>query len=603
MSNKIKLLPPEVIDQIAAGEVVERPAHLVKELVENSLDAGATQIEVEFAQGGRWIRVEDNGQGMAPEDLKWALSRHATSKIHRSDDLWALQSFGFRGEALSAIAAVSRLQIVSRPPQATQGFQIRSDWGQLSDLMPSGAEVGTRVVVEDLFANVPARLKFLKSEAAEHQQIKNVLKALALAFPQVQFRILQKGKLLHYWPAQKQALDRVQEVLEPSGALFWVEAQDLSIQVRAALSPPHLTAATSRQIWLFAQRRWVQDRSLQAAVMESYRNLLMHGEYPIAAVWVDVDPEDIDVNIHPTKSQVKFRRPQDVFRVVMQSLRRALEKAPWVGEITQASAGLRSLTQESSSRNLQVKEALGTYSARSFSDPEFFRTQYPRRPELKLRESGPASQPSPGAETQSPSASSALGRWASLQVVGQSHLTYIVAQSEKAVVFIDQHAAHERVVFERLMAAWRGQKIDLQRFLVPLVVDMEAALVEALMSQSADLAKLGVLVEQAGPESVAIVEAPSLLEGRGLSEALLNMAREVQDQGGSFAVEKVVADLCATMACHSVIRAGQALGRAQMEQLLREMDEHPLSSFCPHGRPVFVEYPVAELEKDFGRKV
>ena len=647
--RRIQLLPAEVIDQIAAGEVVERPAHLVKELVENSLDAGATEVEVDFAMGGRWISVTDNGFGMGSEELALALSRHATSKIAKSEDLWALESYGFRGEALAAIAAVSRLSLSSRQRGQDRAFQIKSEFGKLTEVMPTGGEVGTKVVIEELFSNLPARLKFLKSEAAEHQQIKNVVKALALAFPQVSFRLLQRGKLLSYWPAKEVILERVQEVFEQQTGLYWLDCEEQGVKVKAAISAPHLTVGSSRQIWLFAQRRWVQDRSLQAAVMEAYRHLLMHGEYPMLALWVEVDAEDIDVNIHPTKSQVKFRRPNEVFRAVMHSLRKTLEQAPWVEELTagrepreqssspnQSSNLGRSQSQspnqspnqssDQSSDQSFVAEAVKQYSqqksysqpptAQSFSAPEFFRTQYKTKvgsDSFKREQKGwgpsPTSsdRPMPSVAvptpTDPPQSAAQVGRWASLQVIGQSHLTYIVAQNERSVVFVDQHAAHERVAFERLMTAWKGKQIDVQRFLVPLILDMDAALVEALLSQAPVLVALGIQVEQAGPESIAVLEAPSLLKEQGLYQALEMMAKEVMEQGGSFAVEKVIGDICATMACHSVIRAGQALSQEQMEDLLRQMDEYPLSSFCPHGRPVFVEYPVAELERDFGRKL
>ncbi len=578
----IQVLPPEVIDQIAAGEVVERPAHLVKELVENSIDAGATAVTVEFSEGGRYVKVIDNGRGISPEQLPKALERFATSKISKSDDLWKLHTFGFRGEALASIAAVSKLNLTSRPPGAEKAHQLLSEYGKKMSVDAVGGSEGTSITIQELFANVPARLKFLKSDAAEGTQIKTTLKALALAHAEIEFRVYEKNELVFFWPSCISRKDRVEQILEIK-PMYVGQAQRENVMAYAVFADPHQVAKTGRSVWLFAQNRWVQDRSMQAAVMEAYRNLLMHGEYPIVVVWLEVDPEYIDVNIHPTKSQVKFHNPSLVFRAVQAAIRETLEKAPWTPEV------------QKGPRDSGLGESMITPQVQSsFAHQDFHVTQFQKKDfSLKIMES-PVS-------TISMEASS--GYWSTLEVLGQANLTYIICQSRDKLVFVDQHAAHERVVFERLMDAWRGSKMEVQEFLFPLVVDLTPDKIEALQNFFPDLEKLGVFLEVLGPITVGVRAAPTLIKESILSSVLDKMAGDVLDLGGSFRMEKVVGDICATMSCHSVVRAGQALSAEQMRSLLSEMDEYPLSSFCPHGRPVSVEYPYIKLERDFGRIV
>ncbi len=670
---EIKVLSPEVVDQIAAGEVVERPAHLVKELVENSIDAGATQLSIDYAEGGRFVKVTDNGKGIAKNELSTALLRFATSKIANSDDLWHLRSFGFRGEALASISSVSRLTLVSRQKDSDTAFQLISEYGKHSEVCPIGGSFGTSILVENLFSNVPARLKFLKTDTGEHAAIRQTLKAIALAHPQIEIRVTENKKLLFFWPAQKTKRERVEQILEVS-PLYIGEGQRENVRAYSVFADPHQVAKTSKNIWIFVQNRWVQDRSIQAAVTESYRNLLMHGEFPIAVVWVETDPESVDVNIHPTKSQVKFADSSLAFRAVAASLREALEKAPWLtkpiiqedrswfGNNSNTSNNLNidhshqdrqlnslqnSATQfqikseiksteqriESAAHDyelkFQVKNEDPTSSSKNrlsieqskeekytqvlkFSDHELERTQFAKKdfqrsPDFRMP------QYSAKSDVQRVSIQDLknvaekreqLGNyWSRLEVIGQANLTYIVCQTADRIVFVDQHAAHERVAFERLMTAWRGGKIDVQEYLFPLNVDLSPEKIEALKTVFKDIAQLGIYLEELGPATVGVKAAPLLIKESILPSILENIAQEIVELGGSFQLEKMIGDICARMACHSVVRAGQALGMDQMKSLLQEMDEFPLSSFCPHGRPVSVDYLMTKLEKDFGRIV
>lgn len=615
--QEIKALDPEVVDQIAAGEVVERPAHMVKELIENSIDANATEIEVEFDHGGRNVRIKDNGDGIQGDQLGLALSRHATSKISTSADIWALHSFGFRGEALASIASVCHLTLISKPSNQEQACQIESQFGKISEVKEVGGEKGTTVFIEELFANVPARLKFLKSDAAEGTQIKNVLKALAMAHPQINFRVRNKAKLLYFWPAQENVQKRVQQILEQE-TMFVGEGECNGLRANVVLASPNVTTGNARQVWLFAQNRWVQDRTMQAAVLDAYRSLLMHGEFPIAVAWVETAAEDIDVNIHPAKSQVKFRNTSDAFRAVSRAARSILEQAPWLEdllphrEVSDQSA-FKNL-EEQKNENFSLKMVIPEPKSRSFSDKAFERTQYSQKsfvaqdkfsPHVsqedlqKLRvDEGDLLKPLGDYQIDEKTA-----HWSKLQVLGQSALTYIVSQSSESLVIIDQHAAHERVMYERLMKNWHQSDFEVQNYLMPLTIELEEDQVEALMAEVQNIERLSLSIDQLGPTSLGVRAAPILLKEKSIIKAISKLAKEIVDKGGSFAIEKNISDVLATLACHSVVRAGQALSQQEMISLLVQMDEFPMSSFCPHGRPVYVEYPFKKLEKDFGRSL
>lgn len=577
----IQVLSSEIINQIAAGEVVERPSHLVKELIENSLDAGSDQITIEISEGGRYIRVQDNGKGILSTDLDKALQRHATSKITKTDDLWNLNTFGFRGEALASAAAVSKMTLKSFEKNEKKSSQIESDFGQLSEIKPSAQSIGTEIKIEDLFENVPARLKFLKSESSESSQIKSVVKALALAQPQVEFKLINNGVLQFFYPKRTHKIERVRDVLEKN-EFFEAKESSSSFKCHMIFSSPHEVAKTSKQIWIFVQNRWVQDRALQAAVMDAYRSLLMHGEYPFVVLWLDCKPDEIDVNIHPTKSQIKFQDSGAAYRIVHSTLRHALEKAPWIVDYkAPAAVGF----SQSPSQNLK------------FFDHSFEQTRF------KNKDFNISTEDITELKVSPVSVNNHIGGgfWSSLQIIGQVNLTYIVCQKEDRMVFVDQHAAHERVVYESLMKDWKADSFEVQNYLFPLTVDLSEDKVEVLLKNTDEMQRLGFEIEQLGPEAIGIKSAPALIKDSCLPVVFDKMALDLLDNGGSFAIEKKISDLFATMACHSVVRAGQSLSVSEMQELLKSMDEFSLSSFCPHGRPVSVEKSFVELEKLFGR--
>ena len=637
----IQTLSTEVINQIAAGEVVERPANLVKELIENSLDAGSSKIEILFSEGGRFVQIKDNGCGIRDSDLPLALSPHSTSKIANVQDIWTIHSYGFRGEALASIAEVSDLTLISRPETQAQAKCLKSKFGKKTAIQQAGSEKGTTVVVQNLFQHTPARLKFLKSEAGETTAIKNIVKAMALSHPQVEFRVRHKNKLLFYWPGVANLQKRAEQIIKLKNN-FYTKTKYKDVYIEACLSAPNETASNRRQMWFFVQGRFVEDLTLYSAVMSAYRGLLMHGEYPILVLSLLCPQQDLDVNVHPAKSKVRFKNPGLVFKAVQTSLRAVLEQGPWLSknpstsQIKPENKELGFVAKEFNKTHFQTKHFSGSptnidsklaypnnmaYSS-SFQKGGALSSPSPQEgskgllsnklrqmnitPSEKTLLENKALQKTETTQKENKSFAGVAKNpnyWSSLAVLSQAHLTYIVAQNREAVVFIDQHAAHERVLYEKLMLSWNQGQGDIQNRLVPLALDMEESLVHSVLSVKKELLKIGIEIECSGPEGLLIHAAPAILKDVALQKALVNLGEEIRSLGGSFAMEKSLSEVCATMACHSAIRAGQALSQSEMKELLIQMDEFPLSSFCPHGRPVFVNYPLTRLEKDFGRKV
>ncbi len=610
----IQILSKEVINQIAAGEVLERPANLVKELVENSLDAGATEIEIDLDIGGKFLKIQDNGSGMSKEDLNLSLNRHSTSKLKDFSDLWSLKTYGFRGEALASAAAVSQMSIVTRQKNAKSALQIKSDFGNQSDVFEIGGDHGTQITIDELFSNVPARLKFLKSDSSEVTQIMKVIKAFALSHPQTTFKVKQKGVLKAFYPKTDSLLSRTLNVLEVT-ELFENTRENTQMKAHAIHSSPNLVAKTSQHIWIFVQKRWIQDRGLQKAILDSYRNLLMHGEYPYAVLHLDCYPQLIDVNIHPAKSQVKFQDPGMAFRMVHGSVRDSLEKAPWLknmfeGAANPASEDRAANIEQAVHNYYQNSVVQGDYSQNAFKSDSagFHHTQFKQKNyDMSSLENYETPQQTyiqqPALAQANLDGVGADPMWGGLQVLGQVNLTYILAQSRHALFLVDQHASHERVNFEKLMKSFKNGQFEVQNYLLPLNLDFEPDKFEAILNLKDSLTKIGIEIEQAGPTTISVNSAPTLVKEKALSEILNKMAEDAYEQGDSYSLEKRISDVFATIACHSSIRAGQSLSNEEMKELLERMDEFPLSSFCPHGRPVFKQLSFRELDRDFGRIV
>lgn len=571
----IRLMSPQVAAKIAAGEVVERPASVVKELVENALDAGATQIEVEVKNGGlQLIRVTDDGAGIPSDELPLAFERHATSKLWELEDLQSILSMGFRGEALPSIASVAQVLCVSRPHDADRAAYIRLEGGHAVEQGFQGAPFGTTVFVRDIFQNVPARLKFLKSASTEGTAVVRTVSHIALAFPDVTFRLIVNGRLMFHSPGNGDVRDALVEAfgLETAQSLVLVETGHWAglIQVSGFVSPASLTRARRDQQAFYVNRRWVQSRMLSHAVDDFYRNVLPRGRYAVAVLYITLPPADVDVNVHPAKAEVRFRRSGEVFS----ALHRALQ-ATW--------------------------SALDpTFSASSGEDP-----QGPTPiPSLRVDEGAPRVQ----SLFDLPTASSrvAPGEPAKaapaliLRPVGQVGVTYIVAEGSDGMYLIDQHAAHERLAFDKLMKANADKAVDVQGLLEPLAVSLNRTQRATLEDAATAMESFGFQWEPFGEGAVLLRGVPTgLRDGEAeqtFVEALDGLAQEegpTKDRGRAIA---------ALVACHSTVRAGQVMTFPEMDSLLRWMTEAGFPRLCPHGRPTMMHLPAAQIDRNFLRR-
>ena len=660
MPPRIHILPPTLIDQIAAGEVVERPASVVKELVENALDAGAGQIQVEVEGGGqRLVRVVDDGGGMGPEEVQLAVQRHATSKIATAEDLFRLQTMGFRGEALAAIAAVSRLAITSRPAEALAGYRFSVELGVPGEGREVGAPRGTTIEVCDLLANQPARLKFLKAEATETAHSSEAVLRLALSYPTVHFRMRSNGRSLLDLPPHATLLERARVALgrKLPAQLHGAAGEESGVRVTACLGAPPEASTTSRASYLLVNRRFVRDRGLLHALVMGYGEILERGRYPLAVVHIEVPSAEVDVNVHPQKVEVRFARPQVVYDAVRHQVSQACARAPWL--LAGAGAIHKPLRVYSLPPTVGVparEREYGGYTSRERADEAlalFARLPspgpMPKERELAFGESAGAGSPAAesfvasgvtGAATlagpghggaaggavpapvaqvapvlptaSSPRAFASAGQgepfFASLVYLGQLHRTYLVCQAPGELVLIDQHAAHERVAFERLRQAHRSRQLRTQRLLFPCMIELEPRLSAVAEAELATLAGLGFEVEAFGGHSFALKAVPeTLAEAAPIEEVLVEMLERLAARSGFGAEEAapggpdVMEHVLATMACHSVVRAGDVLDVARARALLESMDGIDFRAHCPHGRPVLLRMSLGEIERRFGR--
>ncbi len=577
-------LPESIVSKIAAGEIIDRPSQIAKELVENSIDAKANKIHVNFTNGGRDIVVKDDGVGISKSDLSLVLDRYSTSKISSIDDLWNLDSFGFRGEALHSISAVSNLSITSKT--STNGaFNLISRFGKVESMAKSHGDNGTLISVKNLFENLPARLKFLKSNRSESFNLKKTLKALAIINFKTEFKLNQDSELINILNPRKSLYERVKDILKLD-ELYHVKESVNGFDIEICFSSPNNTQKTSQNIWIFAQNRWIQDKSLQMAILESYRTLLMHREFPIVVLNIHCKKDEIDVNVHPTKSRVKFLRQSDIFSAIVKTLRGALLKSPWLDKLA---PNVNKANQVSSTRKFsgdyfdKVNFSKKNYSDRIF-EPSLSNTRVdsPSRVHELISKKEP--------------------RWQTLDIIGQCNCTYIVTQSRDSLILIDQHAAHERVLFEKLNQAFTCGDIKVQNNLIPLKLSMDPDQLLFLNEHSSFLKKMGLDISLS-KNFVEVLSHPVFLNEKGLKAGLECMVSDIGSGGDISSIDKKVSSVFATMACHSAIRAGKILSNLEIKALLSQMDEYSLSSFYPHGRPVFLQYPFNKLEVEFCRTV
>jgi DNA mismatch repair protein MutL len=595
---KIRRLSEGTINRIAAGEVVERPASAIKELVENALDAGARHIDIATSNGGAdLILVEDNGEGMARDDLALAVERHATSKLPHSDggdDLTTIATLGFRGEALPSIGAVARLSIASRTVGG-EAYQIAVDGGVVGATVPVGfrakGQSGTRVEVREIFFATPARLKFLKSARSEDLATLDIVKRLAMSRPDVAFSLTMDGRRVLVLEAENDPFDaRLNRLSRVMGRDFAdntakVEVGRESLAISGYAGLPTYNRANTQMQFLFVNGRPVRDKLLIGAVRGAYADFLARDRHPALALFLECDPAFVDVNVHPAKTEVRFRDSGLVRGLIVSSLKTALAEAGHRASTTVAGAALASFRPQT---NAQYQS--GYAPRRSANDPG--RSYY-----APLLGDGvqPAARIEEPQESGAPDSPLGVAR-------AQLHETYVVAQTEDGIVIVDQHAAHERLVYERMKKSLAEGGVARQPLLIPEVVELDPAEVERIAARAEELAELGLLIERFGPDAVMVREMPAILGKADVKALIRDLADDIAETGKSLSLKERLEEVAGTLACHTSVRAGRRLNAEEMNALLREMERTPHSGQCNHGRPTYVELKLSDIERLFGRR-
>ena len=579
--NNIKKLPDNLINQIAAGEVIERPSSALKELIENSIDAGASKISISLSEGGKTlIEVIDDGMGMNLHDLKMCLERHATSKIN-DGDLMHINSLGFRGEALPSIGSIANLVIESYDKLKDEAWKI-SIINNKKNIEPSLIRFGTKVTITDLFLKVPARLKFMKTNATEIRYCKEVVKHLAMSHPKITFSLTIDSKIIFNWEKSEKAdfegtKNRLYQVMGEdfikSSVSVHIERDGLILAGMVGM--PTLNRNTGREQYLFVNNRPVKDRNLIGALRGAYKGLIEHNRFPVAVLFLDILSQDVDINVHPAKVEVRFKDSGKVRSIIVSGVRKALEKAGLntASEISNALIDKMSFDEQvinDNSNNINLKNINLSPSSRFAEniDSESFNNQrtYP------------------------------LG-----SAIAQAHGTYIISETENGLILIDQHAAHERIVLEKIREGFLNSNIQKQILLIPEVVELSGDHFEVIIKYKDSLIKLGLVIEEFDNNAIIIREHPAILDKVNFSILIKDIAEEIIDFGSEFVLSERLDNICGNMACHSSIRSGRLLLTSEMNALLREMEVTPNSSQCNHGRPTFIKLSVTDIEKLFGR--
>jgi DNA mismatch repair protein MutL len=612
----IRLLPPTLVNQIAAGEVVERPASAVKELVENALDAGATRIDVVLVEGGQaLISVTDDGCGMSADELALAVERHATSKLP-DDDLVHIRHLGFRGEALPSIGSVARLTLTSRPRGADSAWALTVEGGAKAAPVPAAAPPGTRVEVRDLFYATPARLKFLKAPRTELSHATDVMERLAMAHPEVGFTLSDGARPVLKLAAQRgeksaALLSRLAAIIgrdfEANAVKLMAERDGVRLSGWAGL--PTFNKGTNAYQFLFVNGRPVKDRLVVGAVKGAYQDVLSHDRHPVVALFLDLDPEAVDVNVHPAKAEVRFRDSGLVRGLIVSAIRHALAEAGHRASSTLGNAALGALgaaagpARPSSQYQWQPSPrpsfAQVTQAAQAFAPT----SALPGLAEAQAPSALPGLALPPAAPAEAAPAVDGAGLDYPLGAArAQLHDTYIIAETRDGLVIVDQHAAHERLVMERMKAAMAEGSVKTQALLLPEVVDLGEAGAARVADAAEELAALGLVVEAFGPGAVVVRETPAILGDCDVQGLVRDLADDLAEWGEALVLKNRLGDVCATMACHGSVRSGRRLSVPEMNALLRQMEATPLSGQCNHGRPTHVSLRLADVEKLFGRR-
>jgi DNA mismatch repair protein MutL len=592
--GKITRLPDDLANQIAAGEVVERPASVVKELVENAIDAGAHRIVIHTELGGKkQIRVEDDGEGMEPDDARLAIERHATSKIRRADDLVAIRTLGFRGEALPSIASVSHFLVRTRARGQASGTEIRVDGGTIASMAETAAREGTPIEVTDLFYNLPARRKFLKSDAAESAQVSRVTTQLALAYPEVGFALTSAARTVLQCPPATSMRDRLYQLYGDREELLEVRREAAGLRINGFIAALAEQGPVRGPQHVFINRRIVKDRTIAHAIIDAYSVASIKERSPEVHLFIEMPPDAVDVNVHPTKAEVRFRDQSLVHEVV----RRAVMDALGTGGVPQLQ--LRpELPAPASPATMSIP---GILSGGIF--PNRWQPADPQTPYAGAGlQAGPHAdvQAGPQPDVHQGTALRIAGMRPMIPL-GQFRDTFIIAVDDEGVAIIDQHVAHERVLFERVMERLTSGDLDSQRLLIPLVIDLPHGLSDALVTRTAELSRLGYDVEMFGEQSIKVSAVPALMSAEESAQALQALAEDLEGLDRGAVVQVALRRIAATTACHAAVKANAPLTFEKMTHILDELRATAHSTICPHGRPVMLRLTRREIEKNFDR--
>ena len=604
----IRMLPDNIINRIAAGEVIERPAAVVKELVENSLDASATQIDILLRDGGRTqILVTDNGTGMNANEISLAVERHATSKLPK-DDLTLVKTMGFRGEALPSIGAVSRLTITSRPHNE-EAWKLFLEGGKKHILEPASHPYGTQVEVCDLFFATPARLKFLKTERTELEHALDAVQRLAMSNPDVAFTFRDGDRVRFSCNSESDLIGNESALLRRLSHIMGREFSENALDINAEREGvklfgyaglPTLNRNTSRHQYLFVNRRPVRDKLLNGAVRDAYQDFLARQRYPLVALFVSINSEKVDINVHPAKTEVRFRDSGVIRGLIVSALKHALAQAGHRASTTVSDAALGALKPEE--RVKVFDRAQGSFQKnRMFKDQSASMSDF----YSPLSEDIPGLDVAPNAKISTVnsdheeiySVDHPLGA-----ARAQVHETYIVSQSEDGIIIVDQHAAHERLVYERMKKALEVGGVLSQGLLIPEVVEVSDVIATLLIERAEEFAELGLIIEKFGNGAVVVREVPALLGQTDVRALINDLADDLVEMDSNLSLRERLEEVCSTMACHGSVRAGRQLNNEEMNALLREMEVTPHSGQCNHGRPTYVKLKLADIEKLFGRR-
>ncbi len=579
----IRLLDANIINQIAAGEVIERPFSAIKELVENALDAGATDIRVSVRNGGQTLMIiEDNGSGMSPENLALAPLRHTTSKL-QEDDLFNIRTMGFRGEALASIGSIARMTISSRTADSDTAWSLKVEGGVTGKIEPCSGTKGTKVEIRDIFFATPARLKFLKSPTAEMSAIVDVINKLSLSHPDVSFTLKDDNRVFLDHPRVPDLKTRLQSVL---GEDFGKNSVEIDFKgVRGFASLPTFNRGNRAHQFFFVNGRCIQDSLLLAAVKVAYQDLLSYDRYPILALFIDIDPADVDVNVHPAKSQVRFQDAQNIKSLVISALKQAL-----FGSSHKTSTTVSDRVVSSFSPSFMPS-----------SMPTNMPSNIPLTPQNGFRFDSSPSKPALPFEFETKIFQSLDQTYPLGHAKAHLHGNYIVAQTEEGLILVDQHAAHERLTYEKMKADFYAKTVKRQTLLIPEIVDLAPDQIDTLMSFQEILGQFGVRIEKFGTSAVIVREIPAIFGNTTFKSTLLTLVENFQESGDSQTLEIKINEIISSKACHGSVRSGRELTLPEMNALLREMEATPFSGQCNHGRPTYVDLKLKDIERLFGR--